>query len=90
MTQQLVLTARSTPHRETKPGTYTCIRCGIQRSKTKTSIHICHDCRDDAINLGWIDPPANYTCQKCGRTVQGTHRDMCGNCAWNTRNKATP
>ena len=80
----ITISARATPYREPVYNIYTCTRCGIERTlNRRADTKICGDCKDDAINLGWVDAPPTYECGRCGRTKQGKKSDMCGNCASN-------
>ena len=56
----MTVRARSLPYREPRPGTYTCGRCGIERSKSETSKSgYCVDCAPEARSLGWA-PRTNH------------------------------
>lgn len=49
---------RITPEPTTSHDTYTCKRCGIQRTQhgSRKIADYCLDCRPEAIALGWITP----------------------------------
>jgi late competence protein required for DNA uptake (superfamily II DNA/RNA helicase) len=44
----VTVTARRTPYRDTRPGTYVCARCGITKTRHVGRRHsgYCRDCRD--------------------------------------------
>ena len=80
----MTITARSKPYRVQLSDARVCANCGIERRTNKTGDYYCLDCKPMAVALGWLAPPPTYTCTRCHKTFQGSNRDLCAKCAWNT------